>query len=85
MFGFLLHRTISFIEFTEKIMSHASPFAKVPEDLSEKVKSSGIGFFTPWSPQQYIITHPVSQAKPYVSGLIYPLLGNWLVPYTLWS
>ncbi|KAF5383026.1 hypothetical protein D9615_005086 [Tricholomella constricta] len=39
------------------ILSHASPFAKVSAELSEKVQSWGLGLLTSWSPQQYILNH----------------------------
>ncbi|KAF9552859.1 UDP-Glycosyltransferase/glycogen phosphorylase [Agrocybe pediades] len=42
------------------IMSHASPFAKIPEGLAEEVKASGIGLLSSWSPQQYILSHPAT-------------------------
>ncbi|KAF7789271.1 hypothetical protein EIP86_000212 [Pleurotus ostreatoroseus] len=41
------------------IFAHASPFAEVPEAVKEKVKRYGLGLLSPWSPQQYILTHPV--------------------------
>ncbi|KAG5637116.1 hypothetical protein H0H81_005709 [Sphagnurus paluster] len=34
------------------IFSHASPFAKIPAQLSERVNSSALGFLTSWAPQQ---------------------------------
>ncbi|KAJ7894070.1 hypothetical protein B0H13DRAFT_2036917 [Mycena leptocephala] len=42
------------------ILCRASPFAIVPDALSEKIKSSGIGMATTWAPQQYILTHPAT-------------------------
>ncbi|KAJ7887433.1 hypothetical protein B0H13DRAFT_892025 [Mycena leptocephala] len=42
------------------ILCHASPFAIVPDALSDKIKSSGIGMVTRWAPQQFIITHPAT-------------------------
>ncbi|KAF8067713.1 UDP-Glycosyltransferase/glycogen phosphorylase [Lyophyllum atratum] len=50
----LLEKEIPFI------LSHASPFAKVPVELSDKVQSSGLGLSTTWSPQQFILTHPAT-------------------------
>ncbi|KDR69167.1 hypothetical protein GALMADRAFT_145572 [Galerina marginata CBS 339.88] len=35
----------------------ASPYAKVSEDLVERVKSSGLGMMTQWAPQQFILNH----------------------------
>ncbi|KAJ7678554.1 UDP-Glycosyltransferase/glycogen phosphorylase [Mycena rosella] len=42
------------------ILSHASPFAKISEELAEKIQNSGIGMLTTWSPQQYILNHPAT-------------------------
>ena len=42
-----------------QIFAHASPFAKISERLIEKVKASGLGKLTTWSPQQFILNHPV--------------------------
>ncbi|KAJ7868679.1 hypothetical protein B0H13DRAFT_2558393 [Mycena leptocephala] len=42
------------------ILCYASPLAVVPDALSEKIKSSGIGMATTWAPQQYILTHPAT-------------------------
>ncbi|OJT10139.1 UDP-glycosyltransferase 72B1 [Trametes pubescens] len=42
------------------ILSHASPMAVVPDEISEKVKSYGKGLLSPWSPQQTILEHPVT-------------------------
>ncbi|KAG6831438.1 hypothetical protein H0H92_010651 [Tricholoma furcatifolium] len=39
------------------IFAHASPYAHIQPELSEKVKASGIGLLTPWSPQQFILSH----------------------------
>jgi len=50
----LLEKTISFI------MSYASPFATIPDAISERVDTSGIGLLTKWSPQQTILTHPAT-------------------------
>ncbi|KAJ3554094.1 hypothetical protein NM688_g3283 [Phlebia brevispora] len=50
----LLERKIPFI------FSHASPFAQVPDGVREKVKNAGTGLFSPWSPQEYILSHPVT-------------------------
>ncbi|KAM5530922.1 hypothetical protein V8D89_015412 [Ganoderma adspersum] len=40
------------------ILGHASPFASIPEDVKEKVKTYGKGFLAPWTPQQLILDHP---------------------------
>ncbi|KAG5650553.1 hypothetical protein H0H81_011834 [Sphagnurus paluster] len=51
----------SFIEKkTPFILSHASPFAKIPTQLSRKINSSGLGLLTSWSPQQFILNHPAT-------------------------
>ena len=42
-----------------QIVAHATPYVKISERLIEKVKSSGIGKLTTWSPQQFILNHPV--------------------------
>ncbi|KAG6915692.1 hypothetical protein DXG01_010420 [Tephrocybe rancida] len=42
------------------ILSHASPFARVSLELSDKIKTSGLGLSTPWSPQQFILNHPAT-------------------------
>ena len=42
-----------------KIFSHASPFAVIPEAVKVKIEASGMGLLSPWSPQQYILSHPV--------------------------
>ena len=55
-----------------QIFAHASPFAKISEQLTEKVKLSGIGKLTTWSPQQFILNHPVL-LYPYFS--IFPCPG----------
>ncbi|KAI5117422.1 hypothetical protein M0805_004053 [Coniferiporia weirii] len=39
------------------LFSHASPFSVVPEEVKEKVKASGLGFMSPWLPQQMILHH----------------------------
>ena len=42
-----------------QILSHASPLAKLSEQQIEKIKSSGLGKLITWSPQQFILNHPV--------------------------
>ncbi|KAH9925919.1 UDP-Glycosyltransferase/glycogen phosphorylase [Epithele typhae] len=42
------------------IMSAASPFCVVPEEVKEKVKSYGKGLISTWTPQQMILDHPVT-------------------------
>jgi len=69
-FGTIFYPTVSeyvdeLIEaFIEKkapfIFAHASPTAKISEKLIEKIKSSGLGQLTTWSPQQFILNHPAT-------------------------
>ncbi|RDX50057.1 UDP-Glycosyltransferase/glycogen phosphorylase [Lentinus brumalis] len=40
------------------ILSHASPFASIPNEIREKVKAYGKGVLSPWTPQQLILDHP---------------------------
>ena len=55
-----LHELLYFIiSLFYKIFAHASPYAKISEQVIEKVKSSSLGKLTTWSPQQYILNHPV--------------------------
>ncbi|KDR73136.1 hypothetical protein GALMADRAFT_722028 [Galerina marginata CBS 339.88] len=42
------------------VFCFASPFAKVSDQLAEKVKSSGCGMITQWAPQQFILNHPAT-------------------------
>ena len=42
-----------------QIFAYASPSATLSEQLAEKIKSSGLGLATKWSPQQFILSHPV--------------------------
>ena len=44
-------------------MSHASPFAVIPEEVKEKVSTYGWGLLSSWSPQQTILSHPVSNIR----------------------
>ena len=50
-----------------QIFAHASPSAKISEQLIEKVNSSGLGMLTTWSPQQFILNHPVLYPYFYLS------------------
>ena len=49
-----------------QLFSHASPMAQVPDEVQEKVSTSGLGFLTRWSPQQYVLSHPVSLILQFV-------------------
>ncbi|KAG5647511.1 hypothetical protein DXG03_009448 [Asterophora parasitica] len=42
------------------ILAHGSPFAKLSEELTQKVKSSSLGLLTPWAPQQFLLNHPAT-------------------------
>ncbi|KAI0664707.1 UDP-Glycosyltransferase/glycogen phosphorylase [Cubamyces menziesii] len=42
------------------ILSHASPFASIPDEVKEKVKLYGKGLLSPWTPQQTILEHPAT-------------------------
>ncbi|KAJ7210324.1 hypothetical protein GGX14DRAFT_625273 [Mycena pura] len=39
------------------ILCHASPFAKISDELRSKVVNSGIALLTTWCPQQLILSH----------------------------
>ena len=54
-----LHTVFYNLSLSFQIFAHASPFSKISEQLIEKVKSSGVGKLTTWSPQQFILNHPV--------------------------
>ena len=43
-----------------QILSHASPFAVIPDEVKEKVKVYGKGLLSSWSPQQLILDHPAT-------------------------
>ncbi|PPQ80127.1 hypothetical protein CVT25_001426 [Psilocybe cyanescens] len=42
------------------ILCYASPFATLSDELIERIRSSGIGLVSKWSPQQYILNHPAT-------------------------
>ncbi|KAF8518320.1 UDP-Glycosyltransferase/glycogen phosphorylase [Gautieria morchelliformis] len=42
------------------IFSHASAKAVIPPGYAEKIKQSGIGLLSKWSPQQTILNHPAT-------------------------
>ncbi|KAH9476166.1 UDP-glucosyltransferase 45 [Psilocybe cubensis] len=42
------------------IVSYASPFAKISDDLLERVQSSGYGLIARWLPQLYVLNHPAT-------------------------
>jgi len=42
------------------ILTCASPRAQLSEYQTEKIKSSGLGILTKWSPQQFILNHPAT-------------------------
>ena len=45
--------------FLNQIFAYASRKATISEQLAEKIKLSGLGLITKWSPQQFILNHPV--------------------------
>ncbi|KAI9066602.1 glycosyltransferase family 1 protein [Trametes sanguinea] len=42
------------------LLSHASPFAAIPDPVREKVREYGEGLMVPWVPQQQVLNHPVT-------------------------
>ena len=42
-----------------QILALSSPRAKISEQQAERIKLSGLGMPTTWSPQQFILNHPV--------------------------
>jgi len=42
------------------ILTLSSPRAKISEQQAEKIKLSGLGMPTTWSPQQFILNHPAT-------------------------
>lgn len=64
----VMERSLHFLSLTmsmtdslhEQIMTHASPFAHVPDAVKDKVQAYGQGILSPWAPQQLILGHPVS-------------------------
>ena len=52
-----------------QIFAYASPRATLSEQLAEKIQSSGLGMVTKWSPQQYILNHPVLHPNRYLPTL----------------
>ena len=66
-----------------QIFAYASPTATLSEQLIEKIKSSGLGMITKWSPQQFILSHPVlpSQFVTCVGSILKNSIGDWMVRY----
>jgi hypothetical protein len=69
-----------------KILAHAALRAKISEQQQERIKSSGLGMLTAWSPQQFILNHPV--LDPYLSfswlntqNKILPQATGWFVTH----
>jgi len=56
-----------------QIFCHASPFSKLPEEITNNIKSSGLGFLTTWAPQQYVLNHPVRNQGPTVMKILITL------------
>ncbi|KAJ4473111.1 hypothetical protein J3R30DRAFT_764566 [Lentinula aciculospora] len=42
------------------IFSHPSPFHRFPDEMKQKIAASGIAMELSWSPQELILTHPVT-------------------------
>ncbi|PPQ81811.1 hypothetical protein CVT25_013647 [Psilocybe cyanescens] len=42
------------------ILSYASPWAKISDDLAQKIKGTGLGLISKWVPQQYVLAHPAT-------------------------
>ncbi|KAJ7481807.1 UDP-Glycosyltransferase/glycogen phosphorylase [Mycena latifolia] len=42
------------------ILCHASPFAAISTALREKIERGGLGLFTRWCPQQFVLSHPAT-------------------------
>jgi UDP:flavonoid glycosyltransferase YjiC (YdhE family) len=42
---------------TPFLWSHASPFAKVPEELAARIAESRNGFHAAWAPQRAVLKH----------------------------
>ena len=65
--------------------------AVVPDDVINKVNAYGKGLLSKWSPQQTILSHPVSsfpRLRSYLVVLMASfriLSGHWMVCHTLWS
>ena len=51
----------------KQILAYASPRATLSEQLAERVQSSGLGMISKWSPQQFILNHPVLHFNCYLS------------------
>ena len=45
--------------FFSQILANPSPIATLSEQLVERIHLSGLGMMTKWSPQQFILNHPV--------------------------
>ena len=49
-----------------QILSYSSKYASISEQLEEKIQSSGLGMTAKWSPQQFILNHPVLNPNYYL-------------------
>ena len=49
-----------YAEFVHKIFAHASPFASVPDEVIDKIKSCGFGYESTWIPQTEVLHHKVN-------------------------
>jgi hypothetical protein len=50
-----------------QILACAAPNATLSEQQTERIKSSGLGMTTKWSPQEFILNHPVLHPHRYLS------------------
>ena len=66
-----------------QILSYASSYATLSEQQAEKIQLSGLGMITKWSPQQFILNHPVLHPIYYFVHVQYleVYIGNWMVRY----
>lgn len=69
-----------------KIFCHASPFAVIPPELSNVIKSSGLGILSSWVPQQYVLNHPVRLPIAQIAKAVHNICaGNRVVSYAWWA
>jgi hypothetical protein len=48
-----------------QIFSYAPSSATLSGNLAERIQSSGLGMITKWSPQHFILNHPVLRPNGY--------------------
>ena len=54
-----------------QILAYAPPSATISEQLAERIQSSGLGMLIKWSPQQFVLNHPVLHPTCYLSQAQY--------------